>query len=336
MRRLRPRPEGSGELPAASPEIRYVGRTETTGGSVSFDWAEPIFECRFTGGSLAVRVSDTKKELLQPDPRRTRCRHRRDIRHGFPRGAGRRTRRGRAHAANAETHRGRTGAHDAPRIPTRTERTAAPRTAIARTPHRVHRQLADLRLRDRRPFEGRTLRTRNRKLRQGVRLHRGPLLRRRLHAHRPLGTRSGATTATGTPCRRIRWPTVSATRSTSRPLPAWNFTASPYRPDIIVINLGSNDFSTEPHPSREEFAAAYTRILRTLRDAYGDTPRRYSAWPHGSGGAGLHLHPRHLPRGRRTEPALHGRAAGILQRRQRPGIVGAPQLHRAAQTGDAP
>ena len=56
------------------------------------------------------------------------------------------------------------------------------------------------------------------------------------------------------------------------PLPAWNFTASPYRPDIIVINLGSNDFSTEPHPSREEFAAAYTRILRTLRDAYGDTP----------------------------------------------------------------
>ena len=39
-----------------------------------------------------------------------------------------------------------------------------------------------------------------------------------------------------------------------------------------MINLGSNDFSTEPHPSREEFAAAYTRILRTLRDAYGDTP----------------------------------------------------------------
>lgn len=56
-----PARERSGELPAASPEIRYVGRTETTGGSVSFDWSGTYFECRFTGGSLAVRVSDTKR-----------------------------------------------------------------------------------------------------------------------------------------------------------------------------------------------------------------------------------------------------------------------------------
>jgi len=56
-----PAREESGELPAASPEIRYVGRTETTGGSVSFDWSGTYFECRFTGGSLAVRVSDTKR-----------------------------------------------------------------------------------------------------------------------------------------------------------------------------------------------------------------------------------------------------------------------------------
>ena len=39
---------------------------------------------------------------------------------------------------------------------------------------------------------------------------------------------------------------------------------------LVVINLGSNDFSTLPHPSRDEFAAAYTRILQTLRGAYGD------------------------------------------------------------------
>ena len=52
--------------------------------------------------------------------------------------------------------------------------------------------------------------------------------------------------------------------------PAWDFAASPYRPDLVVINLGSNDFSTLPHPSRDEFAAAYTRILQTLRGAYGD------------------------------------------------------------------
>jgi len=41
--------------------VRYVGRTQTKGGDVSFDWSGTSFECRFTGGSLAMRVSDTKK-----------------------------------------------------------------------------------------------------------------------------------------------------------------------------------------------------------------------------------------------------------------------------------
>ena len=49
------------EVPAASSEVRYVGRTQTNGGDVSFDWSGTCFECRFTGGSLAMRVSDTKK-----------------------------------------------------------------------------------------------------------------------------------------------------------------------------------------------------------------------------------------------------------------------------------
>lgn len=49
------------ETPAASSEVRYVGRTQTKGGDVSFDWSGTSFECRFTGGSLAMRVSDTKK-----------------------------------------------------------------------------------------------------------------------------------------------------------------------------------------------------------------------------------------------------------------------------------
>ena len=38
----------------------------------------------------------------------------------------------------------------------------------------------------------------------------------------------------------------------------------------MVINLGTNDFSTLLHPSREEFRAAYLQILTTLREAYGD------------------------------------------------------------------
>lgn len=51
----------------------------------------------------------------------------------------------------------------------------------------------------------------------------------------------------------------------------WDFTTG-YRPDIVVINLGSNDFSTEPNPYRNEFIGAYERMIRTLRDSYGDVP----------------------------------------------------------------
>ena len=44
------------EAPAASSEVRYVGRTQTKGGDVSFDWSGTSFECRFTGGSLAMQI----------------------------------------------------------------------------------------------------------------------------------------------------------------------------------------------------------------------------------------------------------------------------------------
>lgn len=50
----------------------------------------------------------------------------------------------------------------------------------------------------------------------------------------------------------------------------WNFTA--YRPDMVIINLGINDFSTEPHPYRKEFVAGYKQILTQIRQNYGDVP----------------------------------------------------------------
>jgi len=50
----------------------------------------------------------------------------------------------------------------------------------------------------------------------------------------------------------------------------WNFKA--YTPDLIVINLGSNDFSTKPQPTQHEFTAAYEKIIKQLRDNYGDIP----------------------------------------------------------------
>lgn len=50
----------------------------------------------------------------------------------------------------------------------------------------------------------------------------------------------------------------------------WNFTG--YRPNLVVINLGTNDFSLEPQPYKSEFVKAYTQILKQLRKHYGDIP----------------------------------------------------------------
>lgn len=50
----------------------------------------------------------------------------------------------------------------------------------------------------------------------------------------------------------------------------WEFKA--YRPDLVVINLGTNDFSLEPQPYKSEFVKAYTSMLRQLRLEYGKIP----------------------------------------------------------------
>lgn len=52
----------------------------------------------------------------------------------------------------------------------------------------------------------------------------------------------------------------------------WDFSKSTYRPDLVVINLGSNDFATQPQPTYELFAAAYRRIVGQIREAYGEIP----------------------------------------------------------------
>lgn len=51
----------------------------------------------------------------------------------------------------------------------------------------------------------------------------------------------------------------------------WNFAAA-RRPDAVVVNLGSNDFSTHPHPSAEQFTEGYTRLVAHLRKVYGSVP----------------------------------------------------------------
>lgn len=41
----------------------------------------------------------------------------------------------------------------------------------------------------------------------------------------------------------------------------WDFKASSFQPDIVVITLGGNDFSTAPQPLYEEYAQGYHRLL---------------------------------------------------------------------------
>ncbi len=45
----------------------------------------------------------------------------------------------------------------------------------------------------------------------------------------------------------------------------WNFS---WQPDAVVINLGTNDFSTDGDPSEGEFVGAYTAFLGHLREKY--------------------------------------------------------------------
>lgn len=51
---------------------------------------------------------------------------------------------------------------------------------------------------------------------------------------------------------------------------AWDFANSPYRPDAIVITLGTNDFSTQPHPEKELFVEGYRTLIAKLREAWGE------------------------------------------------------------------
>lgn len=46
----------------------------------------------------------------------------------------------------------------------------------------------------------------------------------------------------------------------------WNF--SKWVPQAVVINLGTNDFSTQPYPDKEVFQSAYTELINRIRKLY--------------------------------------------------------------------
>ncbi len=46
----------------------------------------------------------------------------------------------------------------------------------------------------------------------------------------------------------------------------WDF--SRWQPNVVVVNLGTNDFSTQPHPPQETFVTGYVAFLQTVRNNY--------------------------------------------------------------------
>lgn len=43
-----------------------------------------------------------------------------------------------------------------------------------------------------------------------------------------------------------------------------------WQPDVVVVALGINDFSTTPHPSEEQYVGGYLSFIQTLRSHYPD------------------------------------------------------------------
>lgn len=52
----------------------------------------------------------------------------------------------------------------------------------------------------------------------------------------------------------------------------WTASKDTYKPDLVVIHLGTNDFSTKPYPTEKEFATAYLDILAKIRTMHGVIP----------------------------------------------------------------
>lgn len=52
--------------------------------------------------------------------------------------------------------------------------------------------------------------------------------------------------------------------------PVWDFKL--WKPDVVVINLGTNDFSTQPFPDRKDFEEGYEKLINQVFDAYGELP----------------------------------------------------------------
>lgn len=271
---LLPGCSGRTEYRADAPQIEYMGRTQAADdGSVSFDWSGMYLYCRFTGGYLAMRVSDTGRNYYnltidgkpQPQP---------IITHGSDS----------LIVLAAELSYG----EHLVRLQKRTEGEQG-RTTIHAFVLSSHGELLPAAARRERliefigdsltcgfgtegaskddPFLPQT---------ENCDLSYACVLARLFDADYTLVAHSGRglvrnyadpepISAAGTLNHRVgnRFDECDSIR--------WDYAAA-RTPDAVVVNLGSNDFSTRPHPSAEQFIAGYERLVSHLRRVYGAVP----------------------------------------------------------------
>jgi hypothetical protein len=51
----------------------------------------------------------------------------------------------------------------------------------------------------------------------------------------------------------------------------WDANMAAYTPDIVVIYLGTNDFSTAQQPNEEYFRKNYIRLINSIKANYGES-----------------------------------------------------------------
>ena len=67
---------------------------------------------------------------------------------------------------------------------------------------------------------------------------------------------------------RARCPTLYDRILPLEPTPTWDF--SRWKPEVVVVNLGTNDFSTDDDPAEELFTSSYAALLGRIRTNYPD------------------------------------------------------------------
>lgn len=254
---------------ADSPEIRYTGRTEKTPtGEVSFNWSGTYFETGFTGSSVAIKASDTKRNYYNVfiDGVQT----------GVISIAGKDTTIVLANWLHAGKHslrlqkrsEGEQGTTTIKSIILESNCTLIPASPkksrhIEFIGNSITCGYGTEGLLKTDPFKAET---------ENCNLAYSCIIARYFDADYTLIAHSGRGAA------RNYGDTSRVSKVTMKELMDGTFDMTPenrwnfkdYTPDLVVINLGSNDFSTKPHPLKEEFLAAYDKIIVKLRTLYGN------------------------------------------------------------------